>query len=175
MTYCTTCFTYWLYNHTVLFKASLWLCYKNTFSHKVVVVILFALQGHSFSTQYIKTVSNSDFSEIYIFVNLTQSLCNWPGFCEQRESQSPLDSGDLSSRTSFPIQSPSSSERLKSVGKQPTKAPLPSFSQLCLNSNHLKLIRIKMPHGTRFNQQSYFAELTFLKFFFNFSAVKGLT
>ncbi|KAG7322297.1 hypothetical protein KOW79_013643 [Hemibagrus wyckioides] len=38
------------------------------------------------------------------------------GFCEQRESQSPLDSGDLSSRTSFPIQSPSSSERLKSTG-----------------------------------------------------------
>ncbi|XP_027029412.2 dapper homolog 3 isoform X2 [Tachysurus fulvidraco] len=37
------------------------------------------------------------------------------GFCEQRESQSPLDSGDLSSRTSFPIQSTSSSERLKSV------------------------------------------------------------
>ncbi|MCI4388331.1 hypothetical protein PGIGA_G00084460 [Pangasianodon gigas] len=38
------------------------------------------------------------------------------GFCEQRESQSLLDSGDLSSRTTFPIQSPSSNERLKSAG-----------------------------------------------------------
>ncbi|XP_060765310.1 dapper homolog 1 [Neoarius graeffei] len=38
------------------------------------------------------------------------------GFCEQRESRPHLDSGDLSSRTTFPIQSPSSNERLKSAG-----------------------------------------------------------